>query len=163
LTVDEKAERLGALAKALADSDDAELHREVLRGMADALAGRRDVKAPAGWSAVYKKLSASKDARTRETTLALSGQFGAPEAMAARRKTVEDPKATRTSRARALEVLLDKRAEGTPALLRKLLDDGALRRAAVRGLARYEEKDTPAMLLNRYDKFDHDTKVDAVN
>ena len=38
-------------------------------------------------------------------------------------------------RARAVQTLVDKRAAGVPELLRKLLDDPALRRSALRGLA----------------------------
>ena len=37
---------------------------------------------PAGWSALHRRLSASKDAEVRERTLALSVLFGDPQAMA---------------------------------------------------------------------------------
>ena len=51
-----KPSRLDGLAKVLAETDDVEVQRDVLRGMHEALAGRRDLRAPAGWAAVYRKL-----------------------------------------------------------------------------------------------------------
>jgi putative heme-binding domain-containing protein len=94
--------------------------------------------------------------------LTLSVLFGDPQAMAALRKTVEDTKADTGARSRALQTLVEKRAEGTPALLRKMLDDGKLVRPALRGLAAYDEKDTPKLILERYSKLDAESKADAV-
>src|SRR5262245_13725800 len=123
---DEKPRPLDALAKLLADSDDVDVQKDVLRGMSDALAGRRNVAAPKGWGEVHKKLSASKDDEVRERVMTLSVLFGDPQAMAALKKTVEDKKADVGVRSRALQTLVEKRAEGTPALLRKMLDDPRL-------------------------------------
>src|SRR5687767_12083687 len=99
----EKPNPLEPLAKALAESDDADLQRDVLRGMADALAGRRNVAAPPGWAAVYRKLSASEDAEVRERVLALSVLFGDAGALKALLRTAGDAKAEAGARARALE------------------------------------------------------------
>src|SRR5262249_15445631 len=46
-----KPRPLDALVRVLADSDDPAVQKDILRGMGDALAGRRNLKAPAGWSA----------------------------------------------------------------------------------------------------------------
>lgn len=163
LTADEKAAPLAALIKLLASSSDAAAQADVLGGLADAFAGRRGVKPPEGWAAIYTRLAASKNDAVRDQVTALSMQFGDAAALAAVRKAVADAKAPADRRARALLLLLDNRAAGTPALLRQLLDDDALRRPAIRGLARYEEKDTPALLLKRYARFDADTKADAIS
>jgi putative heme-binding domain-containing protein len=82
--------------------------------------------------------------------------------MAALKKTVEDAKADAGVRARALQTLVEKRAEGTPALLRKMLDDAKLVRPALRGLAAFAEKDTPKLILGRYAKLDAEAKADAL-
>jgi putative heme-binding domain-containing protein len=153
---------LEALVKVLASSDDVDLQRDVLRGMSDALAGRRTVKAPAGWSAVFRKCVKSSDPEVRERVLALSVVFGDPEAMATLHRIVESAKGDPGARERALATLLDRRAEGVPELLRKLLDDGVLRRAALRGLAHYDDPKTPHLILGRYGKLSPDEKADAV-
>src|SRR5262245_8955029 len=153
---------LDALAKLLAEADDVDVQKDVLRGMSDALAGRRNVAAPKGWSDVHKKLSASKDAEVRERVLTLSVLFGDPQAMADLKKTVEDGKAETGARTRALQTLVEKRAEGTPALLKKMLDDPRLVRPALRGLAAFAEQDTPKLILARYAKLDADGKADAL-
>lgn len=157
-----KTRPLDALAKLLAGSDDVDVQKDVLRGMADALAGRRNVSAPEGWAAVHRKLSASKDAEVRERVLGLSVLFGDPQAMAALRKVVEDLKGTADARTRALQTLVEKRAEGTPELLRKLLDDEKLVGPALRGLAGFSEKDTPTLILKRYPKLGAAAKADAL-
>jgi putative membrane-bound dehydrogenase-like protein len=158
----EKPSPLGVLVRILAGTDDPEVQRDVLRGMADALAGRRDVPAPAGWSAVHSRLRSSKDGEVRERTLALSVLFGDPLAMAELKRVVVDDKANSGARERALQTLLDKRVEGVPALLRKLLDDAALRRPALRGLAAWDEPTTPGVILKRYAKLTVPEKADAV-
>src|SRR5262249_6660176 len=143
----EKPSPLGVLVRILAGTDDPEVQRDVLRGMADALAGRRDVTAPAGWSAVHSRLRSSKDGEVRDRPLALSVLFGDRLAMAELKRVVEDDKVNTGARERALQTLLDKRVEGVPALLRKLLDDVALRRPALRGLAAWDEPTTPGVIL----------------
>src|SRR5262249_14429304 len=89
----EKPRPLDLLVSILASGDDPGEQLDVLRGMADALTGRRDVKAPAGWSAVHRKLRASKNGEVRERTLALSVLFGDPLAMVELTRVVENGKA----------------------------------------------------------------------
>ena len=153
---------LDGVVAVLAKSDDIETQRDILRGLGDALAGRRKMAAPKGWAEVHDKLIASKDAEVRSRSLALSLLFGNAQALALVRKSVEDASASKESRASALETLLDARADGVPGLLRKLLDDKDLRRPALRGLGRYAEASTPADILTRYKAFSADEKTDAV-
>jgi putative heme-binding domain-containing protein len=153
---------LDRLAKLLAETDDTTTQRDVLLGMTDSLQGRRSVVAPKGWAAVYAKLSKSKDAEVRRRVIALSVLFGDPSAMKSLMAMAGDPKSEAANRLEALEALLDKRADGTPALLRQLLDDEPMRRAALRGLARFEGDDVPGLLLSRYPKFSAAEKGDAV-
>jgi putative heme-binding domain-containing protein len=158
----DKVRPLDGVVAVLGGTDDIETQRDILRGLGDALAGRRKMTPPAGWGAVHEKLISSKDAEVRSRTLALSILFGDPQALALVRKSAEDTSVTKESRATALETLLDARAEGVPGLLRKLLDDKDLRRPALRGLARYGEASTPADILTRYPKFTSDEKSDAL-
>lgn len=141
---------LDALVPILAGAADLDVQRDILRGMSDALAGRRRVAAPAGWAAVHRQLSASPDAEVRERVLALSVLFGDPQALAVLRRTVADARAPREARERALTVLLERGEGDLSAMLVSLLDDAALRGAAIRGLARFGAASTPALLLARY-------------
>jgi len=158
----EKVRPLDGVVGVLAKSDDIETQRAILRGLGDALAGRRKMMPPKGWAEVHDKLIASKDAEVRSRTLALSLLFGDSRALALVRKSVEDASAPKESRASALETLLDARADGVPGLLRKLLDDKDLRRSALRGLGRYAEASTPTDILTRYKTFAAEEKTDAV-
>ncbi|HWG43965.1 MAG TPA: c-type cytochrome [Gemmataceae bacterium] len=153
---------LVSLARILADSNDAAVQLDVLRGMHEALQGRRNVAAPEGWSAVYRKLAESKNAEIREKVLQLSVLFGDPQALAALRKTAADPKADTTARRNALQTLIEKRPPDLLPLLRQLVTDRALRGSALRGLASYSDAATPALILEHYAGFTEAEKSDAI-
>jgi putative heme-binding domain-containing protein len=153
---------LEPLVRVLASSGDTEVQRDVLRGMTEALQGRRQVAAPAGWSAVARKLGASPDAEVRTKAMQLSVLFGDPEALAALRKVAADAKAAEEPRRAALQALVDRRAEGLLPLLRDLVADRVLRRPALRALAGYADPTTPALLLRLYPSFSEAEKADAV-
>jgi putative heme-binding domain-containing protein len=156
------ARGLDALTRVLAESDDAAAQRDVLRGMHEALQGQRDVPAPAGWAAAYRKLAGCGDAEVREKALILAVLFSDPQALAALRRTAADPKADPAARRRALQTLVEKRPADLVPLLRDLLADRDVRGAALRGLAAYADPGTPAVVLGRYAEFSEADKADAV-
>jgi putative heme-binding domain-containing protein len=153
---------LEPLVRVLASSDDAEVQRDVLRGMHEALQGRRQAAAPAGWSAVARKLSASPDAEVRAISMQLSVLFGDPEALAALRKVAADAKAAEEARRSALQALVDRRVEGLLPLLRDLVADRVLRGPALRALAGFSDPATPALVLRQYSSFTDADRADAV-
>jgi putative heme-binding domain-containing protein len=159
---DQPANRLAPLVKLLAQSDDADVQRDILRGMYEALQGRR-VDAPDGWSNVQRKLADSPSAEVRQKTLMLSVMFGDKEALAALRKTVGDASAKAEARRLALQTLLEVRAPDTDALLRDLLADKAMRGPALRGLAAYKDPEIPKLILKHYSTFTDAEKADAIN
>src|SRR5262249_47009599 len=121
-----KTNSLELLTRVLDESPAAASQRDILRGMHEALRGRRHVAAPEAWPAVYRKRAAAKDAQVRERALVLAVLLGDPQALAALRKTVVDPKADPAARRRALQTLVEKRAQGLLPLLRQLLADRTL-------------------------------------
>jgi putative heme-binding domain-containing protein len=153
---------LTPLVRILAESDDANLQLDVLRGMHEALQGRRNVTAPEGWSAVYRKLGDSKNAEIREKALQLSVLFGDPQALATLRRTAADPKANATMRRNALQTLVEKRPADLLPLLRKLLADESVRGTALRGLAGYNDPQTPQIIFDHYASFNDAEKADAI-
>jgi putative membrane-bound dehydrogenase-like protein len=156
------ARTLVSLVGVLTESDDTDVQLDVLRGTYEALRGRRKVTAPEGWSAVYSKLASSKNAEIREKVLQLSVLFGDPQALAALRKTANNPKADAAARRNALQSLIEKRPPDLLPLLRSLLADRALRGVALRGLASYGDSGTPALILEKYATFTDAEKIDAV-
>jgi putative heme-binding domain-containing protein len=150
------------LVRVLAASDDVAVQRDVLRGMCEALQGRRTVAAPEGWAAAYRKLASSPSREVREKALVLGLLFGDPQALTALRRTVSDTRADAAARRTALQALVEKRVAGVPDLLRDLLAEPAMRGPALRALAAYNDPDTPALVLRHYAGFGEADKADAV-
>jgi putative heme-binding domain-containing protein len=153
---------LAPLVRVLAASDDVAVQRDVLRGMCEALQGRRTVAAPEGWAAAYRKLASSPSREVREKALVLGLLFGDPQALTALRRTVSDTRAETAARRTALQALVEKRVAGVPDLLRDLLAEPAMRGPALRALAAYNDPDTPALVLRHYAGFGEADKADAV-
>jgi putative heme-binding domain-containing protein len=152
---------LAPLVKLLADSDDVAVQRDVLRGMREALQGRR-LSAPKGWTEVFRKLSASSDAEVRQAVQVLSVLFGDPVAVAELRRLAADAKENVSSRTVALTALLERPTPDLLPLVRDLLADRSLRSAALRGLAAFDDSHTPELILARYAELSTQEKADAV-
>jgi putative heme-binding domain-containing protein len=135
---------------------------DILRGVSDALAGRRSMPAPAGWDAASARFSASESAEVRRLATNLAVIFGDAKALARLRDTVRDGKKPAAERISALQTLLTAQKPEEAALLRDLLADKELRGAAVRGLAAYADNQTPALVLKEYPALTDAEKADAV-
>lgn len=153
---------LTPLVRILAESNDPAVQLDILRGMHEALQGRRSVAVPEGWSAVHRKLADSANAEIREKVLQLSVLFGDPQALALLRETAVDPKAEATVRRNALQTLVEKRLPDLLPLLRKLIEDRALRSTVLRGLASYSDPQIPPIILEHYASFSDAEKADAI-
>ena len=153
---------LAPLVQLLGESDDIPLQRDVLAGMREGLRGRRNVPMPGNWPAVYAQLAKSDDAQVREDALALALTFGEPQAVSALQKTILDKSAPAEQRQRALAALAESRAAELAPLLHRLLDDRAVRGAAIRALAAYPDPQTPRLLLDRYSQLSSYEKQDVI-
>jgi putative membrane-bound dehydrogenase-like protein len=154
---------LDPLVRLLAHSDDPGVQRDVLHGMWDALQGRRDVPAPRGWSGVYRKLSANKDAEIRSRVRILSVLFGDKQALLELRRTATNPKARAADRRGALQILVEVKAPELLSLLQKLLGERKMCGPALRGLAAFDDPQIPALILRPYASFNETEKADAIN
>jgi len=150
---------------------EAEIQRDILRGIQETLGGRRQMKMPAGWETAYGRLipepltQAPKDAvhqEIRERTLALAVLFDDANALAALRKTVLDPRTDPEVRRRALRPLLSKQKPDLLPLLQGLLEDKGLRGSALRGLAELSDAKTPELILKLYGSLTEEEKADAI-
>lgn len=138
---------LPILVQVLAATDDAQVQLDILKGLADGLKGRRGVKAPAGWDAVATKLGQSSNVQVKELVQQLSLVFGSANALADMRKQMLDTKAPTAQRLAALEALVGAKDASLAEPLRQLLKEPALRGAALRGLATYDDPKTPPAIL----------------
>ena len=152
-----------AVVELLAQIDEAELQLDLLKGLQDALQGKRNQPMPKPWPAAYAKLAKSDNAEVRQRARVVALIFGDPQAVAELRKLVSDTSAAPEKRREALETLADKHAPDLAPLLRELIADRTVRREALRGLGAYDDPQTPAAILKNYAQFDADERHDALN
>ena len=152
---------LDPIVPLLATASDA-ASRDMLKGMQEALRGRKQVVGVSSWSLAYVKLKRSSDPEVRQLAAAIAVRFGDPEVIADLRKTVAARTAPSGERQAALESLIGLGQPDLATLLHGLLDDKDLRRAAVRGLATAQHANTPSLVLAQYAAFTLDEKQDAV-
>jgi putative membrane-bound dehydrogenase-like protein len=156
-------EAMAELIARLGRSDDTTIQLAILRGANDALKGRRHVAMPSNWAEIFATLQKSPDAEIRNQSLALAVTFGNAGAMKILRERLADPKADVESRRVALASLLGADDKNLPPVLQTLLGDVALRAAAIRGLAAFEDTKTPAAILAVYSLLATSEKRDAVS
>jgi putative heme-binding domain-containing protein len=154
---------IGLLVGVLKDTADPAAQADMLRGMNEALEGKRNVKMPAGWQDLNAKLQKSPNEDVRKQAAKLSAIFGDASTLEAMRKTVLDTSATAAERNKAMESLLGKNDPSLAGLLQGLLKDPAVREEALKGLAGTDDPKTPAAILDAYPTFDPVAKRAAVN
>lgn len=153
---------LAPLVELLGSVDEADFQLDLLKGMRAGLKGRKSVPLPQGWTSVYTKLAKSENAEVRENARLLSVVFGDPQALAELRTTMLDAAAPAAQREAALTALVEKRIAELPPLLHKLIADKALCGCALRGLAAFDDQQTPQIIVACYAKLGQVEKQDAI-
>src|SRR5262249_33011170 len=150
------------LAKA-ADGKSPDVALMILRGMNEGFRGRKDVHAPADWSATADKLAKLESPEARSLATSLSITFGDQRAFAAMRKVLVDPKAPLNERQNALAALVNGRDKQLAPILLKLVAEPGLRGPAIRALAGYDDPKTPGVILGHWKDLKSDERRDALN
>ena len=153
---------LDPLIEVLAISEEAQFQLDILRGISAALKGQRDMPEPEGWPALAKRLAKSPNTEVAELALALSLKFGSQAALDVLRSQLEDVSLGLAKRERVLEALVEAKDAKLTSVLLGLLDDSALQRAALRGLAAFEDRKTSGAILARFSKMKPEAKRDAL-
>ena len=153
-------DRLTALAAGTADTT---LRLDVLRGMEAALRGRNGVSAPAGWTELETTLAAAPDEETRRLARNLGTVFGSPRALETLRTIAANPQAAGADRTAAVDTLLRTRDAALVPLLQKLTAEAGVRATAIRGLAAFDDAQTPSVLLAGFPQFNTAEQRDALN
>jgi putative membrane-bound dehydrogenase-like protein len=152
---------LRPLVDRLGDWDDDAVRADALRGILEALKGRRHEAMPKNWTDAYPRLAASRSGEVRDQALTLAVLFDDEKALETLRKLVRDESAPTSRRQYALETLVFKQKPDTLLLLQDLLSDKLLRGAAIRGLAAFNDDKTPELILKKYSSFTDAEKADA--
>ncbi|MDC0144120.1 c-type cytochrome [Verrucomicrobia bacterium] len=155
-------EALTALVGILKESNDSSFQVDILKGIAAALKGQRNIEMPKGWKEIAPKLAKSPNAEVRQLSQSLSLTFGSKATLDALRKVLMDEKAKLADRKKALGALVAARDVRLPNALRGLLQNEALRREALLGLGAFEDAKTPPAILKIYSELDTAGKRDAL-
>jgi putative heme-binding domain-containing protein len=154
---------LGLVVESLGSARDAATQLTYLRAMQEGLRGRRNVPAPAGWAKMFTRLARSENAEVRNRAVALAITFGDARAFDEMRRVLVAPNTDLALRRNALAALLAARDAKLPPVLHKFVAEPALRGEALRGLAAFDDPQTPAVILAAYSSFNAAQKRDAVN
>lgn len=150
------------LVRTLEGKDDPALQKDLLTGMEEALRGRKLVAMPKGWSRVQARLSRSPDAQVHTQAIRLGLIFDDPAASALLMERMLDLSAPAEGRRQALQALAEHRIPGLAGVLQGLLGDQAVRGAALRGLAAYDDRSTPRAIVRSYATFNDEERADAI-
>jgi len=159
-------DNLDLLVTVIALTDDPAAQADMLRGLAAALEGKKNVKMPAGWAQLSPKLAASPNAEVKTIAAKLSAAFGDVGSLDAFKKTVADAKAPPAERVKAIESLLAKPDATLAPLFQSLLADKTpgVAEAAIKGLGTLpEDAKTSAALFDAYKGLDADAQRAALN
>jgi putative membrane-bound dehydrogenase-like protein len=154
-------ESLDLLVSALGRTED-DQRLILLDGINQALRGQRKVAMPRSWPEVFSVLAASKSDPVRNQAVALAVTFGDRAAFERLRAVVGDRSADVAARRQALQSLLGAKDAQLVPLLHAQVTDAALADAAIRGLALYDDPQTPTVLLAAYEKLSQNQRRDAV-
>jgi putative membrane-bound dehydrogenase-like protein len=153
---------LDPVAKAIVDSTEAGLQRDLAQGVFEALNGRRELNPPPQWAIASRKLGQHSDAAVREKALLLSLIFGDANAMSALRERAANPGEAISARQNALQALVQARDAKVVPLMQRLIDDRPMRGVVIRGLAAFEDAATPRIILQNYAAFTAEEKAEAI-
>lgn len=162
LAVSAAESALPALVKAVSATDDARFQLDVLRGISQALEGSVRADMPEGWEALEEKLSGSTNAEVRSLVRSLGLKFGSENALNSLRETLAGD-GDAAEREKALAALLAARDPRLPELLLRVIETPALRGAAIRALATYNQPGTPDALLKVFGELSDGERRDALN
>ncbi len=144
------AKAVATLIDGLNRASEVDLQLAYLDALRTSLTGQRRVTPPESWQSVSNKLLSSGDARVKLQAEALGVTFGDAKAMASVRTRVLDKNASSDSRRESLNALLAARDQQLATVLEQLLDEPALREAALAGLAQVNSPATAELILKRY-------------
>jgi putative heme-binding domain-containing protein len=130
----------------------------LLEGMRDGLEGRYDLRAPANWPAVYARLQQSSE-KVAHMAMELAQQFGDTEAARKSLVVLKNKNAPLAQRRKALQTLTAQQRQELVKEIPALMEEPAIRPAAIQAIAGFDNKALGEMLLKQYKTFDTAEKL----
>jgi putative heme-binding domain-containing protein len=159
---DEASKSLVPLVNLLAETKNTGVKYSVLRGMLDALKGRRHLTMPPNWTTAFPSIIGNAPESVEELTLRLGALFDDEKALKSLRDSVLDKSSPAKKRLPALETLIFKQQPDLLAMLKTLISEKDLRGEAIRGMAAFHDSDIPKLLIDHYASFTDSEKSDVV-
>ncbi|MEZ6134066.1 MAG: family 16 glycoside hydrolase [Pirellulaceae bacterium] len=167
------ADSLERLLTGLSKTNEPAIQSTFLSAIQASLRGQRQTAKPAQWDAIYARLSSSSNTDVRQQAVALGVTFGDERASAHMRQLMLDTALPEAQRVTALQSLL---AAGDPQLAQSLIklvngintnspgqsQNPELIRAAITGMAQYDQAEIPATLVTAYSTLSPDLRRAAV-
>ena len=146
----------------LAASNSAQLPA-LLDGVNEGFKGRRNLGLPEKWATAMAAIDRTKDARLQAVAANIAAAFGDPMQLAKLRESLTNAKLPAPARLKNLETLLNAQDKELSPVLQTLLGDDALRGAALRGLAMYDDAAIPEAILAKWKSLNAAERRDAQN
>ena len=153
---------LSLLTDALQRTADPEAQEGLLRGIVRGLEGRRAVQKPEGWEATSVKLRESPSGAVRSMAQQLDQVFGDEKAAERAIARLKDNTAPAEERRTLLRTLVTQQNPKLKEVLPQLIDDPAMRIAAVRSFGAINDARAPELFLSRYETWDSAAQRAAV-
>ncbi|QDV24100.1 PVC-type heme-binding CxxCH protein [Aureliella helgolandensis] len=138
---------------ALAAEKDSHFQADIVAGVGQGVAGRRQVTAPKSWQLLSKQLQGEAGPDLRSQVQNLNILFGDGRTIGELKSIVADRKADLALRKTALQTLVDARAEGIVELTLGLLNERFLNSVAAQALARETSDEVGDALVKAYGRF----------
>ncbi|MEZ6045223.1 MAG: family 16 glycoside hydrolase [Planctomycetaceae bacterium] len=158
---DDSVSNLEVLVQALKLTDDPGVQLPFLESLARVYRGQEKPEAPTGWDDVYAKLIKSDNKSIRNTTLVLSARFGETSAIESL-KTMASSSDDEESRQLALDTLISLREPTLVPQLQSLISDSRWGATAIKGLASYDDSQTPQLLIKAWGDLSSENKRLAI-
>ncbi len=139
------------------------VQEQVLEGMTEAVRGWRKATPPPAWAEVGPLLTGSVHVPVARLARELAVVFGDGRAMEQLKETLLDRAGDLATRQRALEALVQTRADGLVPLFLGLLNDHDLAPAVVRGLAACNPTNTAELLVRALPSLYPPGRAEAIN
>ncbi|MBA2113650.1 PVC-type heme-binding CxxCH protein [Bremerella alba] len=141
---------LATLVKGVSTVDDPNTQLIFLKAMRAALAGRRQVVMPPEWDKVGGKLMSNGNSEVAIEATGLGVTFGDAKALSRMRQLAQNELAKPRLRTAAIEALLAADDPHLPSTLQSLVPNPTYRDIAIKGLAQYDDLQTPDSLFAEY-------------
>ncbi|MCH7688129.1 MAG: c-type cytochrome, partial [Planctomycetes bacterium] len=156
-------ETLKVVVASLSQTKTAKSQLLILDEMLKAFEGRVNIPMPASWNAAYETLSGSNNESVRQRADQVAVILGDRRIFPRMRKLLVDDKTSLDKRKQALDILVRGRDKQAVKAYQAVLREPALRGAAIRALAAFDDSQTPKTVLTQYNRLTESEKRDAIN